>query len=244
MADATSGRTLSRQLVVDEREQGPDQSLIALQTAEILRTGLFAPASPPPAPAPAPLPPPPEPQEVIVHAPPPGSRTGVQAGLGPLFSSGGSGTAMHAWLSVENRWRRGLGIALDLSLPLLSGSISGVEGSAEVSAYLTGLEVFAVLPPGDSRWFMTAGLGGGAALVRAIGSRKGALVASTSQAVVAHGYARLTGGWKPAGWATLAISGLAGSTFESVTIRFAGNHAGSWGGIVLASFAHLGIDWD
>jgi hypothetical protein len=58
MADETSGRSLLRQLIVDERPGGPDQGLIALQTAELLRTSLFpkqgirraqpaAPATPP-----------------------------------------------------------------------------------------------------------------------------------------------------------------------------------------------------
>ena len=41
MADETSGRSLIRQVVVDETPRGPNENLIALQTAELLRTGLF-----------------------------------------------------------------------------------------------------------------------------------------------------------------------------------------------------------
>jgi hypothetical protein len=41
MADRTSGRSLLRQVIVDENPAGPNQSVIALQTAELLRTSLF-----------------------------------------------------------------------------------------------------------------------------------------------------------------------------------------------------------
>ena len=45
MADATSGRSLLRQVVVDESPGGPDRDLIALQTAELLRTSLLGESS-------------------------------------------------------------------------------------------------------------------------------------------------------------------------------------------------------
>ena len=41
MADEASGRSLLRQAIVDETPGGPNQDVIALQTAELLRTGLF-----------------------------------------------------------------------------------------------------------------------------------------------------------------------------------------------------------
>jgi hypothetical protein len=44
MADATSGRSLLRQVIVDERPGGPDHALIALQTSELLRTSLLSPS--------------------------------------------------------------------------------------------------------------------------------------------------------------------------------------------------------
>jgi hypothetical protein len=243
MADATSGRTLARQLVVDEQPQGPDQTLVALQTAEILRTGLFPQTPNPPPPLP-PSTPHIENPKVVAHTSPRSSETGVQAGLGGLYSSGGTGTALQAWLSVERRWRHGFGVALDLSLPVVRGSVSGPEGSANVAAYTAGLELFAIFPPRESHWFITTGLGGGVVDVRAVGSGKGALDGTTSSTLVGHGYARVEVAWHPATWALVAVSGLAGTTFESVTIRFAGNQAGSWGGVLLASFLHAGITWE
>jgi hypothetical protein len=37
---------------------------------------------------------------------------------------------------------------------------------------------------------------------------------------------------------------LAGTTFEHVTIRFAGNQAGTWGGIIFATFLQFGVEWE
>jgi hypothetical protein len=37
---------------------------------------------------------------------------------------------------------------------------------------------------------------------------------------------------------------VAGTTFQSVTIRFAGNQAGSWGSVLLAGFLSFGAEWE
>src|SRR4051812_49199516 len=58
MADVTSGRSLLRQVVVDESAGGPDHDLIALQTAELLRTSLLGESSEPEHAEPAPALPP------------------------------------------------------------------------------------------------------------------------------------------------------------------------------------------
>lgn len=247
MADATSGRTLTRQLVVDEAPQGPDQSLIALQTAEILRTGLFPPPPPKPAPAPPPPPPPPKPAEppaVIIPAPRVGSEASVQLGLGALYSPGGAGAALQVWLTLEQRWRRGFGIALDASGPVLPASMTGPEGKSDVGALSAGLRLFARFPANDSSWFLTAGLGGGVLNLRTHGHADPPLIEASRSVVVGHGYARVDSGWRPAPWAKLGLAVLAGSTFDPVTIRFADNKAGTWGTVFLASFLQFGIEWD
>jgi len=61
-SDETGGRPLLRQAVVDDKPGGPDRTLIALQTAELLRTSLFPR-------------PPPEPAPVIVQVLPPQPRS-------------------------------------------------------------------------------------------------------------------------------------------------------------------------
>ena len=242
MADVTTGRTLARQLVVDERPEGPDQSVVALQTAEILRTGLFP--QPLKSPPPPPPPPPPEPPVVIVEAPRTGAQASVQLGLGALYSPGGAGTALQGWLTLEQRWRRGFGVAMDASGPVRPATLTGPEGSSDVGALSAGLRLFARLPAGDSRWFLTAGVGGGVLNLRTQGHASLPLNAVSRSVVVGHGYARVDTGWKPAPWAKLGLSLLAGSIFKEVTFRFADNQAGTWGSVLLASFLQLGVEWD
>jgi hypothetical protein len=244
MADVTTGRTLTRQLIVDERPDGPDQTLVALQTAEILRTGLFpkadkaAPASTavPAVPVTAPL--------VASAAPTQPDETRVRAGIGGLYSPGGVDTALQAWLSVQRRWRHGLGGALTLSGPIVRGSISGPEGHAQVGAYLAGVELCSSFLQDDSRWFLTGGLGGGIVNLRTEGSSNQPLQQTSASVFSGFGYARAEVGLKLSTWARLAILGAAGTTLAPVKIRFAGNQAGTWGSLLLASFLQFGVDWE
>jgi hypothetical protein len=240
MADVTTGRTLTRQLVVDERPEGPDATLVALQTAEILRTGLFPKTNhvePPPAPA------------LVVPIKAPASptqtgETGVRAGIGGLYSPGGVDTALQAWLSLQRQWRHALGVALTLSGPIVRGSISGPEGRSLVGAYLAGVELCSSFPPHDSRWLLSGGLGGGIAYLHTQGRSSQPLVQASSGAVAGIGYARVELGLKLSTWARLGLAGTVGTTFTSVKIRFAGNQAGTWGSLLLASLVQLGIDWE
>jgi len=242
MADVTTGRTLTRQLVEDERPDGPDHTLVAMQTAEILRTGLF-PKSNKDAPAPEPEaprtayrvapPPPPQPEEAR-----------VRAGIGGLYSLGGVDTALQAWLSLQRNWRRTLGIALTLSGPVVRGSISGPEGRALIGAYLAGVELCSNFTEPDSRRFLTGGLGGGIVNLRTEGQSAQPLEHGSTSALTGFGYARVEFGLKLSTWARLGIASTAGTTFAPVTIRFAGNQAGTWGSLILASFLQLGVDWE
>jgi hypothetical protein len=242
MADATTGRTLARQLVVDERPQGPDQTLVALQTAEILRTGLFPQAHK--TPAPPPVAPPPAPPIIVVQAAPPSSQSAVVVGIGGLYSPGGAAASLQAWGSLQRRWQRGFGLALDGSVPIVAGVLSGPEGRAKVAAFSLGAEIFATLPPRESRWLLTTGIGGGMLYLRTTGEGSGALLGTTSSLPVAHGYARVETGVRLSHWARLSLTTLAGTTLKSVTIRFAGNQAGTWGSVLLAGFLSFSAEWD
>jgi hypothetical protein len=137
MADATTGRTLTRQLVVDERAAGPDNTLVAMQTAELLRTGLFpkadSSATPPATPVAT---------VQVVPAPPPRTDAWrLRNGLGALYSPGGVDTGMQDWLTMQRWWHHDLGVALSASLPVLRGSISGPEGRSLIGPYLGALEL-------------------------------------------------------------------------------------------------------
>ena len=235
MADATTGRTLTRQLVVDERAAGPDHTLVALQTAELLRTGLFPKASKPAAPV--------TPVQVI---PAPPARTGewrLRNGLGGLYSRGGVDTGMQDWLTLQRWWRHDLGVALSASLPILRGSISGPEGRSLVSPYLGTLELCTSFLQENSRWLLTGGLGAGLLVLRTDGRSALPLQQGSASAISGVGYARVELALKLSKWVNLGITGAAGTTILPVTIRFAGNQAGTWGSLILASFLQLGVDW-
>lgn len=236
MADATTGRTLTRQLVVDERTAGPDHTLVALQTAELLRTGLFPKANKP-APPVAPV--------QVVPAPPP-ARTGewrLRNGLGALYSRGGVDTTMQDWLTIQRWWRHDFGMALSASLPIVRGSISGPEGHSLVSPYLGTLELCTSFLQVDSRWLLTGGLGTGLVMLRTEGRSAQPLQPTSASAISGLGYARVELALKLTKWVNLGITGAAGTTLLPVTIRFAGNQAGTWGSLILASFLQLGVDW-
>jgi hypothetical protein len=128
MADATSGRSFLRQVIADETPGGPNHDVVALQTAELLRTGLFH--EPPPAAAgPSSSPP-----VIAQTAPPPSSgetgESGLRSGVELLYSAGGASPAWQAWFSFQHLWSRHLGIAFDVSAPFRRGTMSGPEGTA------------------------------------------------------------------------------------------------------------------
>jgi hypothetical protein len=241
MADETSGRSLLRQLIVDERPGGPDQGLIALQTAELLRTSLFpkqpnppgqpaAPATPPAAPSASPA------------APSRESETGVQAGLGTLYSPGGAGPAMQGWLSLHQFWSPRLGLALNLAFPLVGASVSGPEGSSRIGTYLAGLEFLARCHPRHS-YYANAGIAASLAwMVSRNQDVKGPLQGTASSALVGAAYLRASAGWSGSFY-KVGLLGLAGGTFERVAIHFAGNDAAHWGWPFVAAFLTAEIDW-
>ena len=245
MADETSGRSLLRQMIVDETPGGPDQNLIALQAAELLRTSFFSQSDKPPASANL-VPPPPV---IVVQAAPARSsgEGGVQAGVGFLYGAGGASAAWQAWLSFQHLWGRHFGVALDLSAPFYRGTLSGPEGTADVGAFVVGGELLTRFGSERPRLFLTTGLGAGFAAVLATGypSQQGRaqLVGTSSSAYTGLGYLRVSLGWKPAGWLELGISGLAGTTASRVHIRFAGNAAGDWGVPLFAAALFGEVDW-
>src|SRR4051812_25027690 len=144
MANQPTGRSLLRQLVVDERAGTPNEGLVALQTAELLRTTLLSrselPAKTPPAHPPTTMtdgPP-------GIAAPEPLSppRSALQAAAGALLSPGAGDPALQLWMTIGHNVVGPFGIALDLSGPLRGGTLSGPEGSATLRAWLAGAAVF------------------------------------------------------------------------------------------------------
>ena len=253
MADATSGRSLLRQIIIDERPEGPDQGLIALQTAELLRTSLF-PKTPETHGQPQTTTPAPPLEKTatavagrLTTAAPAGSvpsaNMGVQAGVGALLSPGGSGPAMQLWLSLHRFFGRRLGLAVDLSLPAIRATLQGPEGKAKISTLLAGLTLLARLHTGPSEWFLNAGLGAAVVRVGIQGEGTASLTSSSSNVVTGAAYARVDGGYAPTGWLRLGAHVTGGGAFNQLHLNFAGNDAGTWGHAFATATLFAELDW-
>jgi hypothetical protein len=238
MADETSGRSLLRQVVVDDTARGPNQNLIALQTAELLRTSLF--------------PRPPQlvdaPPVIVAPAPPRASREGeLVSSVGLLYGGGDAGPAWQAGLAVQHFWNDRLGFAFGLSAPFQRGTMSGPEGTADVGAVTVGPEALARFEAAHGRLFMTTGLGAALAIVLATGHPReqasAQLMSSSSTAYTGLGYARVTLGWRLSTWIDAGLNVVAGTTIARVQVRFAGNAAGDWGMPVLGATLFAGMRW-
>jgi hypothetical protein len=247
MADETSGRSLLRQAIVDETKGGPNQQLIALQTAELLRTSLFPRPSPPKASATS-APPALAPVMIIQVAPAAGRETALSSGFGLLYSAGGAGPALQAYVSLEHLWSRRLGMALAVSAPVHRGTMSGREGTADVGAITAGAEAIARFTSEGRPVSLTTGLGAAFVSVLATGhpipEGTAQLLSTSSTAYTALGYVRATLGWKLSSWLTFGMSALAGTTVSRVHIQFAGNDAGDWGVPILGAALSAQVGWD
>ena len=244
MADVTSGRSLLRHLIVDESPDGPDQSLVALQTAELLRTAFFPKrdlsASGLAAPTPSPT-------TMVAEATPPPPSPGeeaLQAGVGFLYSRGGTSHALQAWLSYEHVWRHRFGIVLDLSAPLARGSVSGPEGTAEIGTLLAGGGLHARFKSGDGRMFVATSLGGAFAAILAKGQPAPNLVGSSTSAYTGLAYLRLSGGFCPTGWLGLGVAAILGTTASRVRIQFTNRDVGEWGMPIAAAIIYGEVHWE
>jgi hypothetical protein len=248
MADATSGRSLLRQVIVDETPGGPDEGLVALQTAELLRTSLLLDRG---APRTEQLPPPPPPAAAESEAGSPGTgeRDGsqidaaLQTALGVLYSPGGAGSALQLWLSLNASLSPRIALALDLSAPLQAATLSGPEGSAEIGAYLAAVMVVARLHEPGSRFFSNVGLGAGALRLSANGHAEGALRSQSLAQLTAVAYARGDAGVELAPWLRVGGRAVLGSALDRITLQFAGNEAGSWGRGLFGLLALAELRW-
>jgi hypothetical protein len=245
MADATSGRSLLRQVIVDERPGGPDEGLIALQTAELLRTSLLsrpaevAPAQEQLGPARTTIDPGPadEPRGSVDSV-----QAVLQAGVGPLYSPGGTGAALQLCVSLQRSVSEHWGLGLDLSAPLVGGELSGPEGSTRVGLYSAGFALFIATAP-SSAVFASAGLGVAVASLRFEGQAVSPLQGESVGVWTGAGVARTELGVTPARWLRVGVTGVAGATFDRVLVDFAGSEAGEWGPGFVAAFLFAGVPW-
>jgi len=244
IANQPAGRSLLRQLIVDERAGPPNEGLVALQTAELLRTALLSRSDVPAAPAPRPpAAPPAPPPQIKESGPPPPVTAGLQLGAGALYSPGAGDPSIQLWVSVNRVLRDPFGVALDVSAPVRAGALSGPEGSATVDAWLVGASVFVHEERIASGLYGT--LAAGAALVRlnAVGSASAPLLASTQSATAGAGYARADGGLEVTRWLRVGVRAVAGVVPSGIAVKFAGNDAGVWGRPFLAGLLLADLAW-
>lgn len=236
MADETSGRALVRQLIVDNSASGPDENAVAMQLLEVLRTGLLVEPGekPPTLSPPPPAPPPPaieRPAQVAAEV----SCASVlgcprlQAGLGPLVASGGTGLALQAWLSAQMTLGPAAALAFDGSVPIRSSGVSGPEGSASISATMIGLAALMRLDDRQSRLSAAAGVGVSFLRIAAEGTAAQPMVARAPAASTGAGLIRADVACDIARWMRLTLRVTAGVALQRVDIHLAGNDAASWG---------------
>jgi hypothetical protein len=226
MADATSGRSLLRQVIVDESPRGPDHDLIALQTAELLRTSLLGDKAAPD------------------EQPPRATRatnalrnTQLQLACGALYSPGGAKAALELGLSVQHFWAEWRGFGLDLGAPLRPGAITGAEGSAKLGAYFVGAALLARLQRRASAFYASGGAGAALLVVKYAGDAREPLRSSSGSQPTGAAYLRADAGVEAASWLRFGVRALAGASFQDIAVSFAGNEAGSFGPAFFAGFA-------
>lgn len=258
MADETSGRSLLRQVIVDESPGGPDEGLVALQTAELFRTSLLSQKGPKPSPtatseAAAPRPAPAQPTSSRApedsrstqppRAGPPSVQAGLQPGLGVLYSPGGVSSELQFWLTVYRPMGPTWELAVDLSAPLSTGTVSGPEGSADVGAYLVGAALVGRLGAASSPFAASAGVGFAALHLRTQGKTAPPLVARTSSTTHSAAYLRADGTVQATPWLLFGARAVFGGCLPSLTIAFADNEAARFGLPFVAGLAIAELRW-
>jgi hypothetical protein len=242
IANQPTGRSLMRQLIVDERSV-PNEGLVALQTAELLRTTLLSrsevpPKDHPPAPGAAPPANPPAIAAPTRRLP----SASVQAAAGVLFSPGAD-ASIQAWLTAGYVVVRPVGVALDVSVPLRASTISGPEGSASLRTWLVGASLFVRHDWLPSRLYSIAAAGGALIRLNADATASAPLVAHSGSTTAAAIYLRGDIGVEATQWVHVGVRGVIGAVPQGVSVRFAGNEAAVWGRPFLAGLMVVELSW-
>src|SRR6185503_18493426 len=108
------------------------------------------------------------------------------------------------WFTVSHFVRRPFGIAVDVSGPVRTGTITGPEGSASVGAWLAGANLYLDHDAGNGFYGRVA-VGAAAIRLTTEGSAEFPLVASSRSTLAAAVYARADGGFEVAWWLRLGL---------------------------------------
>ena len=150
---------------------------------------------------------------------------------------------MQVWFSVQRVIAGRLGIALDGSVPVASGTVTGPEGSARVSSALGGVALFTRFESSERPVYATIAVGGAVVRVSADGDASDPFVARSDSAVTGAVYARADAGFEATRWLRFGLRAVGGAAPTGVKVRFAGNDAGVWGRPFLAGFFVTELAW-
>jgi hypothetical protein len=164
-------------------------------------------------------------------------------GVGLLGSRGGVSPALQAWLSYQYLWSRHFGLVLEVSAPLARGSVSRLQGSAEVGAVVAGGGLLARLQSDGGRMFVATSLGGALAAVLVKGQPAPSFAGTSPTAYAGLLYLRASGGVYPTRWLGLGAAGILGTTTSRVRIQFANEDVGEWGMPLAAVLLFAEVGW-
>jgi hypothetical protein len=124
-------------------------------------------------------------------------------------------------------------------LPIGAATLSGVEGSAQLHPYFSGLAFVGRLSRGASPFFASAGAGFSILYVTFDGETQEPLRSGSGHKLIEAFYLRVDAGFELVAWLRLGVRVLGGASLQHVTFAFAGNDAGSFGPILLAGFGFV-----
>ena len=150
---------------------------------------------------------------------------------------------MQIWLSLYRFVTDNWALALDVSAPLRTATLTGPEGSARVGVSMVGAALFTAYEARDTGTYASGGAGAGLLRIEAAGAASSAFDSQVETAVTGVLYARGDAGLVAASWLRFGLRGVVGVTTSKVAIRFAGNEAGSWGRPFLAGLAVAELTW-
>ena len=243
VANQPTGRSLLRQLIVDESAPAPNEGLVALQTAELLRTTPAVDTDPGPGkaartPARCRRGPAVRSSPLLTKS----RRSGAAAAFGAMFSPATGDAQMQVWFTVQRVIAGQLGIALDAACRWVRhrDRPRRVGARVERAGRSRAVHPFRVIGAAGlrddrRRWRRGA--------CQRRGRRVGPFRRKSDSAVTGAVYARADAGFEATRWLRFGLRAVAGAAPTGVKVRFAGNDAGVWGRPFLAGFVVTDLSW-
>jgi hypothetical protein len=157
-------------------------------------------------------------------------RPGIDVGVGIAVSkaAGGIGAGLAAALALRLRFASGWGASAQALVPVVSNRVSGVEGSADVRAYMLAGQVDRVVWRGGRSW-AALGAGAGGLLLAMEGEAASGFLGNSDTLAVAVLLADGELNVQLGSWLALRLTLLAGAALPRPVIRFDNREVAAWG---------------